>query len=54
MKTPRSIKAIAVVNKDKPKLDSMQVFDTSMKKEIILEKTEVMCEIDIKFNKFIK
>ena len=48
MKTPRPIKAIAVVNKEKLKLDPMQVFDTTMKKEVILEKCEVMCEIEIK------
>jgi hypothetical protein len=54
MKKPRTIKAIAVVNKEKPKLDAMQIFDTNMKKEIILDKTEVLCEIEIVFSKYIK
>lgn len=53
MKTPKTIKAIAVVDKENPKLNTFDIF-RYRDEGISLMKNEQACLVEIKFIKFVK
>lgn len=51
MKTPKTIKAYAVIDKEKMKLKALDIFKD---KDVSLLNGEIKCKVEIKFVKFIK
>lgn len=51
MKNPRTIKAYAAVSKEKPKINTNDIFRDS---DITMDKSERKCIVEIKFIKYIK
>lgn len=54
MKIPSNKKLIAVVNKDKPTFNAMDLFNIQDKDTFALDKDEVKCEVEIRFIKWLK
>jgi len=54
MKIPSNKKLIAVVNKDKPIFNAMDLFNIQDKDTFTLNEGEVKCEVEIKFTKWLK
>lgn len=54
MKKPKTIKAYAVVSKEKPKLDVLDLFTIRDGREVKYTKSEKLCLVEIKFIKYIK
>lgn len=50
--SPRTIKALCVVKKKDGKLSPFDVYSLKDENGIILNKDEVMCEVEIKFIKY--
>ena len=53
MKTPKTIKALAIVEGNNPKLDIYDTFSVKNASDMALEKGEKVCEVEVKFIKYI-
>ncbi len=54
MKTPKSIQAVAIIDKDNLLMKSSLIYSKKDMKDVVVMKEEKKCLVEIKFIKYIK